>query len=57
MREVKTVLDDGVRFALVDRLPMDELTEHQANALYWIEPNETAPGCAFASLSTSAKLL
>lgn len=36
MRKVKGVLDDGVRFAVVDRLPMDELTEHQAHALYWI---------------------
>ena len=36
MRKVKTVLDDGVRFAVVDRLPLDELTEHEANALYWI---------------------
>lgn len=36
MRKVKQVLDDGVRFAVVDRLPMDELTEYQANALYWI---------------------
>ena len=36
MRNVKAVLDDGVRFAVVDRLPMDELTEYEANALYWI---------------------
>ena len=36
MRKVKTVLDDGVRFAVIDRLPMDELTEYEANALYWI---------------------
>lgn len=36
MGKVKIVLDDGVRFAVVDRLPMNELTEYQANALYWI---------------------
>ena len=36
MRRVKTVLDDGVRFAVIDRLPMHELTEYEANALYWI---------------------
>jgi alpha-ketoglutarate-dependent taurine dioxygenase len=36
MRSVKAVLDEGVRFAVVDRLPMDELTEYEANALYWI---------------------
>ena len=36
MRKVKAVLDDGVRFAVVDRLPVDELTEREANALYWI---------------------
>lgn len=36
MGRVKSVLDDGVRFAVVDRLPMDELTNYQANALYWL---------------------
>jgi len=36
MGRVKAVLDDGVRFAIVDRLPLDELSEYQANALYWI---------------------
>jgi hypothetical protein len=36
MRRVQTALDDGVGFALVDRLPMDELSDDEAKALYWI---------------------
>jgi alpha-ketoglutarate-dependent taurine dioxygenase len=36
MRRVQTALDDGVRFAVVDRLPMDEISDEEANALYWI---------------------
>ena len=36
MRRVQTVLDDGVRFAVVDRLPMDEISDTEAKALYWI---------------------
>jgi len=36
MRRVRTVLDDGVRFAVVDRLPMDEVGDEAAKALYWI---------------------
>lgn len=36
MRRVKGALDDGVRFAVVDRLPMDELSDAEAKALYWI---------------------
>ena len=36
MREVQSALDDGVRFAVVDRLPMDELDDEDAEALYWI---------------------
>jgi hypothetical protein len=36
MRRVRTVLDDGVRFAVVDRLPMDDISDVEAKALYWI---------------------
>jgi len=36
MRRVQTVLDEGVRFAVVDRLPMDEISDEEAKALYWI---------------------
>jgi len=36
MQRVKTALDDGVRFAVVDRLPMDEISDDEAKALYWI---------------------
>ncbi len=36
MLRVRAALDDGVRFAVVDRLPMDELSDAEAKALYWI---------------------
>ncbi len=36
MRSVRAVLDEGVRFAVVDRLPMDEISDTEAKALYWI---------------------
>lgn len=36
MRHVQAALDEGVRFAVVDRLPMDEITDDEAKALYWI---------------------
>lgn len=36
MRRVQAVLDEGVRFAVVDRLPMDEIGDEAAKALYWI---------------------
>ncbi len=36
MRSVQAALDDGVRFAVVDRLPMDEISDAEAKALYWI---------------------
>ncbi len=36
MRSVKAALDDGVRFAVVDRLPLDEISDAEAKALYWI---------------------
>lgn len=36
MRRVQAALDDGVRFAVVDRLPMDDISDDEAKALYWI---------------------
>lgn len=36
MRRVQAALDEGVRFAVVDRLPMDEISDDEAKALYWI---------------------
>ncbi len=36
MGRVQAALDDGVGFALVDRLPMDEVSDDEAKALYWI---------------------
>jgi hypothetical protein len=36
MEEVRRVLTDGPRFALLQRLPMDELSLEEAKALYWI---------------------
>ena len=36
MRRVQAALDDGVRFAVVDRLPLEELSDDEAYALYWI---------------------
>jgi alpha-ketoglutarate-dependent taurine dioxygenase len=36
MKDVQLALDDGVRFAVVDRLPLDELSDDEAHALYWI---------------------
>jgi len=36
MNRVRAALDDGVRFAVVDRLPLDELSEKESEALYWI---------------------
>jgi hypothetical protein len=36
MSRVRAVLDEGVRFAVVDRLPMDEISDDEAKALYWI---------------------
>jgi hypothetical protein len=36
MMGVQSALDDGVRFAVVDRLPMDELSDEEAESLYWI---------------------
>jgi len=36
MRRVQTALDDGVRFAVVDRLPLDEMSDDEAKAMYWV---------------------
>jgi alpha-ketoglutarate-dependent taurine dioxygenase len=36
MGRVKRALDDGVRFALIDRLPIDEIGDEVAHAFYWI---------------------
>ncbi len=36
MADVRKVLDDGVRFAIVDRLPLDEFGNETGRALYWI---------------------
>jgi hypothetical protein len=36
MGRVKHALDDGVRFALIDRLPIDEIGDGAAHAFYWI---------------------
>ena len=36
MRRVQAALDDGVRFAVVDRLPLDDIETGEAQALYWI---------------------
>ena len=36
MARVKTILERGIGVALVDRLPMDRLTDEQATAAYWV---------------------
>jgi hypothetical protein len=36
MRGVQAALDDGVRFAVVDRLPLDEIGDDEGKALYWL---------------------
>jgi len=36
MTEVRRVLDRGVRFAIVDRLPLDELGAEAATEIYWL---------------------
>jgi TfdA family taurine catabolism dioxygenase TauD len=36
MAEVRRVLDNGVRFAIVDRLPLDEIGAEAAVAVYWL---------------------
>lgn len=36
MARVRHILDRGVRFALVDRLPAEEIAEEEAKAIYWL---------------------
>jgi alpha-ketoglutarate-dependent taurine dioxygenase len=36
MAEVRRILKQGVRFAVVDRLPLDELGNDEAQAIYWL---------------------
>ncbi len=36
MAEVGRILKEGVRFAVVDRLPLDELSQDEATAIYWL---------------------
>ena len=36
MSEVRRILKEGVRFAVVDRLPLDELSTEEATAVYWL---------------------
>src|SRR5437763_17147061 len=36
MAEVRHILERGVRFAIVDRLPLDELGTEAAVAVYWL---------------------
>jgi alpha-ketoglutarate-dependent taurine dioxygenase len=36
MAEVRRILKHGVRFAVVDRLPVEELSKAEAEAVYWL---------------------
>lgn len=36
MEQARAILTDGVRFALIDRLPIEQLSLDEAKALYWI---------------------
>jgi alpha-ketoglutarate-dependent taurine dioxygenase len=36
MAEVRRILKQGVRFAVVDRLPLDELSQDEAQCIYWL---------------------
>ena len=36
MARVKAVVDDGVMFAVVDRLPIEEMSRDEATNLYWL---------------------
>ena len=36
MAQVRGILDRGVRFAIVDRLPLDEIEAGAATAIYWL---------------------
>src|SRR5215510_29506 len=36
MARVRDILDHGRRFAIVDRLPLDEMSTDEATAIYWL---------------------
>ncbi|OYW19773.1 MAG: hypothetical protein B7Z52_03115, partial [Burkholderiales bacterium 12-64-5] len=36
MGQVKDVLDHGVRFALIDRLPVESMSKEEGKALFWL---------------------
>ncbi len=36
MKQVKGVVDEGVMFAVIDRLPIEEMTREEATNLYWL---------------------
>src|SRR5579863_2685503 len=36
LAEVRRILDRGVRFAIVDRLPLDKIGADAATAIYWL---------------------
>jgi alpha-ketoglutarate-dependent taurine dioxygenase len=36
MAGARAILDSGVRFAIVDRLPLDEMNASEATAIYWL---------------------
>ena len=36
MAEVRRILKEGVRFAVVDRLPVEELSKPEAETIYWL---------------------
>ena len=36
MAEVRRILKQGVRFAVVDRLPLEELSQDEAQCIYWL---------------------
>ena len=36
MGRVRSRLDDGIRFAVLDRLPLDEMSQDEATQLYWL---------------------
>ena len=46
MRHVREILDHGVGFALIDRLPMNELGRDLATALFWLLGTMVAPAVA-----------
>jgi hypothetical protein len=36
MARARAILSSGVRFVIVDRLPLDEMTTNEATAIYWL---------------------